>query len=161
MRPSPSAGYTLVELLTVLVLAALLAGLAYPRLDGFLSRTRTDAALSQLSGDLHYTRMLAIRSGRTAVLRAIPGPRCETGTGRYGVAEYRIVLRDDAGRVAKRVRVGDGVPGLCLEMNGADSIAFSSRGLLHGFMNRTVWVRHGPARDSLAISTAGRILRRF
>lgn len=160
MGSSRSAGYTLIELITTLVILAIVAGLAYPRLEGVLSRMRTDRALHQFTMDLHYARMLAVRSGRTVMLRAAPAPGCEGGTGRTQLGSYELVVREDPQRVVKRVVVGDGVPGLCMEMNGADAVAFNSRGLLRGFNNRTVWARHGQARDSLSISTAGRVLRR-
>lgn len=161
MRSSRSAGYTLVELLAVLVIAAILVGIVAPRMDAELSRLRTGSALHQLTADIHYARMLAVRSGRTVLLRAEPSAWCGGGGGRTSVGAYSVVVRGDADHVAKRVVVGGGVPGLCVELNGSGNLAFNSRGLLHGFNNRTVWARHGPARDSLTISVVGRILRRY
>lgn len=160
MGASRSAGYTLVEVLTVLVLAAIVLGLAYPRFDAELSSMRTGAALRQLTGDLHLARMLAIRTGRTVVLRPEPSASCTAGSGRRTVGAYRIVVRTATPRIVKRTVLGDGVRALCVEMNGGDSIAFNSRGLLHGFGNRTVWARHRTAHDSLTISAVGRFLRR-
>lgn len=161
MAPSRSAGYTLVEVLTVVVLAGIVVGLAYPRMDAQISSMRTGAALRQLTMDLHLARMLAVRSGRTVVLRLEPSTSCTAGSGRHVVGTYRIVIRGATPRTAKRTVLGDGVRGLCVEMNGGDSIAFNSRGLLHGFNNRTVWARHRSARDSLTISAVGRFYRRF
>ena len=160
MGSSRSAGYTLIELITTLVILAILVGLTYPRLEGELSRMRTGRALHQLTMDLHYARMLAVRSGRTVLLRPAAAPGCAGSAGRTALGGYELVVRGDVERVVKRVVVGVDAPGLCVEMNGADAVAFNSRGLLHGFNNRTVWARHRQARDSLTVSAVGRVLRR-
>lgn len=159
MGSKRSAGYTLIELLTTLVVAAILLGLAYPRLDGEISRMRTGGALQQLTMDLHYARMLAVRSGRAVVLRPRPSTGCTAGTGRTLIGTYDVVIEGAKPSVVKQVVLGGGRPGLCVEMNG-QSVAFNSRGLVRGFNNRTVWARHGRARDSLTVSVVGRIYRR-
>lgn len=161
MLSSRASGFSLVEMLTVLVLASLVAALAWPSLDGMIARSRTSAVLNEFVVDVHYARMLAVKSGRTVVMRLEPG-RCPPGEGRFRrVGAYRVVIKGDAEREARRATVGEGGPAICLETNGADSIAFNSRGLLHGVFNRTVHVRYRTARDSLTISSIGRVLRRF
>ncbi|HEX2187859.1 MAG TPA: GspH/FimT family pseudopilin [Longimicrobiaceae bacterium] len=154
-------GFTLVELLSVLVLVGIIASMAAPRFEGALARMRTRAALDRFTGDLYLARVTAVRTGRTVVVRFPGAARCSAGgPGRYGTDHYVVVVRDTPERVVKRVVVGEG--GLCLEMNQSDSLRFDARGLLRGAGNRTVVARRGAdLRDSLTVSRAGRVLRRY
>lgn len=162
MRQSRASGFSLVELLVVLVLFSVLAGMAWPRMDAWLSRERVSGALNQFAADVHYTRMLAVRSGRTAVIRFQSTPECPDPPGPPTVAgAYLLVVKGETERPARRTALAEGGRTLCLESNGADSIAFNSRGLLHGVMNRTVRIRHRDARDSVTVSVVGRVYRRF
>lgn len=61
-RAGRSRGFTLIELLVVLVILGLLAGLAGPRVLGYLSKAKTDTARLQLEElgaalDLYYLDM--------------------------------------------------------------------------------------------------------
>ena len=146
-------GFSLMELLTALVLAAIALSIAVPRLDALVRRERVRAALNHLAGDLEFTRMAAVRSGQGAVLRLVRDPRCPA----RGGAGYVVAHR--GGAVLRRSPRVEGVP-VCYEVN-ADSISFNSRGLLAPFNNRTVRAVRGDARDSLTVSVVGRIYRRF
>jgi hypothetical protein len=48
---------------------------------------------------------------------------------------------------------------VCMEMNGSDTLAMNSRGLPHGFTNRTIWVHDRRFADTLYLSVAGRVRR--
>ena len=162
MRPvRDPLGFSLVELLTVVVLVGVLASLAYPAVDGMISRMRTRAALNGLAADLYYARMLAVRSGYSVVVRFPPSPRC-TGTPKhpYGTDRYAVVVKETPARVVKSVVLSE-TGGLCLEMNQSDSVRFDARGLLRGFGNRSVIARRNAVSDSFTVSRAGRVLRRF
>lgn len=147
-------GFSLLEVLTTLVVAAIAVSLAVPRLDGVVRRERVRAALDHLAGDLEFTRMAAVRSGQGAVLRFVRDPRCPA----RGGAGYRVAWRGTAA-VLRRSPRAEGLP-VCYEVN-ADSIAYNSRGLLAPFNNRTIHAVQGTARDSLTVSVVGRIYRRF
>ena len=146
------AGHTLAELLVALVIVAVAASLAVPSFSGVIARMRVRAALDVVSADLYYARMMGIRSGYGAVVRLERGP-CRPG--------YRIVVRGTAERLARVRRVGDVAVGVCLMSNNSDTIAFNSRGLPVPFTNRTVRAIRGGVRDSLTLSTMGRVYRRF
>lgn len=162
MSASPDRrGFTLVELLTVVVLVGLLAALVAPSFGGALARVRTRAALDRFAADLYHARVLAVRSGRPVVVRFAASARCPpSAPNRYAADRYVVVLRDTPSREVKRVALGEG--GICLEATQSDSVRFDSRGLLRGLGNRTVFARRGAElRDSLTISRAGRVLRRY
>ncbi|HEV2145898.1 MAG TPA: GspH/FimT family pseudopilin [Longimicrobiaceae bacterium] len=158
--PRDVRGFSLLELLTALVIVGVLTSLAAPAMDRALARMRTRAALDRFTGDLYHARILAVRSGRAVVVQFPGSERCGGAANRYGTDHYLVLARDGSDRVLKRVALGGG--GLCLEMNQSDSMRFDSRGMLRGLGNRTVVARRGgDVRDSLTVSRAGRILRRF
>lgn len=61
-------GLTLSELLTALVVAALLAGAAIPAMSALTTRARADAALEQMARAIRFTRYQAIAHGTVATL---------------------------------------------------------------------------------------------
>lgn len=152
-------GFTLLELLTVLVVVGVGASLAAPEFDRAVARMRTRGALSRFAADVYHARILAVRAGRSVVIRFPGAARCAAGgTNRFGTDHYVVVVRETPEREAKRVVLEGGE--LCLEMNQSDSIRFDGRGLPRGPGNRSVVARRGDVRDSLTISRAGRVLRR-
>jgi prepilin-type N-terminal cleavage/methylation domain-containing protein len=56
-------GFTVVELLTVLALAAIILGLALPRYSGLLSDLRLQSATAELIRDLRGAQSLAVARG--------------------------------------------------------------------------------------------------
>ena len=157
-------GFSLTEVLVVLVIVGILAAIAAPSLRAVIRRERVRGALNRVAGDLHYARMLAVRSGQRTVVRFAPAPEC-AGSGRtpIGSRRWTVEVRGPGVRVARRASLDDagGRYPFCLEMNGSDTVAFDSRGLLVPFGNRTMRVVDGEVRDSLSISALGRILPRY
>ncbi len=150
-------GFTLVEVMMVLVVVGIAAGIVAPKMHAFLARNRVRVALNRLAADLAYARAVAVRSGSGAVLRFHPEPEC----GARATVAYSIALRGADPGPARRSDLRDVGGRVCLLFNGPDSVAFSSRGLLLPFQNRTVWSTEAGARDSLTISVMGRVYRRF
>lgn len=104
MQIAPRQGVTLVELLLVVVITAVLLGLAAPSFLGSFARQRLEGAASELSVDLQYARsasirrkdavslvtsadgsMYLIRSGNL-ILKAVPLPAGTEMTGDITVA---------------------------------------------------------------------------
>lgn len=154
LRRAGTAGFTLVELLLVMVLVGIMAGLAAPRLDEAARRARARSALDQLSADLYYARLLAVREGRRTVVRFTrQDVRCHS-------PNYQVVVRADPERVAKRTVLEAG-GGLCLQLGTVDSVAFTSRGLPAQVNNRKMYVRWTGGADSLRLSMLGRVYRHY
>lgn len=153
LPPSRSrAGFTLVELLVVLVLVLLTASLAAPSFRGVVARVRGRSALDRIAGDVAYARMLAVREGARATLRfAREGSGCSSQS-------YTLVVMTTPARTARQTVLDLG-PEACLELGAVDSISFNSRGLPSTVNNRKVYVRRGGTADSLTISVLGRVFR--
>ena len=145
------AGFSLLELLTTLVVLGILASLAVPAMGRWIDRTRMSGVLDQLRDDVFYTRMLAVRAGRRAEVRFSSDPNgC--------ITNYQIVIRTEpAERVSKRVEIADAGGRMCLQMNNTGPLVFNSRGLPSPVTNRSWWIRQGGMVDSVVMSSAGRL----
>jgi prepilin-type N-terminal cleavage/methylation domain-containing protein len=153
VRKSP--GFSLHEVLVTLVIASVAVSMAVPRLEGVIRRERVRAALNRLAGDLEFTRITAVRTGRPTVLRFVRHPLCAGKGGR----EW-IVARRGSADPLRRGGMPDDYPA-CYTSTNSDSVTYGSRGLLAPYNNRTIRAVDGTVRDSLTISAVGRIYRRF
>ena len=119
-RPGPRsrAGFTLLEIMTVLVIAGIVAGLAAPRLSGFLDRQKETQAINRVATDLSTARMMAIRSGnRVSVVR-------------HSSTQYSIGLQGGTTASRRQVRLDQDFPGVSVTFPGDGSIVFNSRGIV-------------------------------
>lgn len=69
-----AAGFTVIELMTVLAIAAILAVAAAPSFSEFLAKRRVEGVASELVTDLHYTRSEAV--SRNEPVRMTFGTDC-------------------------------------------------------------------------------------
>jgi Tfp pilus assembly protein FimT len=141
--------------MAALVIAGIAMSFAVPSMEGVLRRERVRSAMNRLAGDLEFTRMAAIRNGSSAVLRFVPGPGCP----RPGGTGYRIGLKG-SGTLLRRSYAADAIA-VCYVTNNADTLVYNSRGVLAPFNNRTITGVLGTARDTITLSVAGRVYRRY
>ena len=121
---SRTSGFSLIELIFVLVLLGILTSLAGPRLNAWITQTQVERAASELMADLSYARTLAVRSGQQSTIT---------------LEANRYTIRAD-GRVAKTVEIAADAPGMQLSTTIAAGtlppgtlpvqLQFNSRGLL-------------------------------
>ncbi|MEL6439453.1 MAG: GspH/FimT family protein [Cyanobacteria bacterium J06621_8] len=71
-------GFTIIELLVVLIIIGIIAGLATPSLVSFFRRNQIDAALSELLGAIKETQSQAMRQSKTCQLDINPNTNALT-----------------------------------------------------------------------------------
>ena len=80
MERRTCSGFTLVELLIAIVVAAILFGVAIPSVSNLLERQQSWTTLNDLRTGLHQAREYAVRNGvRVTVCRSADGITCFTG----------------------------------------------------------------------------------
>lgn len=145
-------GFSMIELLVVLVLLAIMSSMAVPSMTAYVDRTKTRRSLDRLVADVSYARILSVQQGR----------RHSISVTEAGV--YTVSALDESGNwvTLKTVDLGADYPGLSVS-GGLTTLEFSSRGLLQstavgdGFIK----VSRGGVRDSVFVSPAGRVYRAF
>jgi prepilin-type N-terminal cleavage/methylation domain-containing protein len=148
---SRMGGFTLVELLVTLVVAAILVGVAGPRLSGGVDALRARAALDLIAAELYRARMLAAEGGYPVrlVLHG-GGTECahEMTTSRYQAVGEPTLL----------TRAAFDLPGLCLRHTGDSILVFDGRGMLRP-PARSFFIEDGAVSERLVLSIAGRLRR--
>lgn len=151
-RPSlrgSESGFTLLELLTALVVMAVIVSLAAPSMKGVASGTRTRGAIDQLTADVSLARMYAVRDGRRTTLSILSATR------------YQVVRSPTAaGDTIKVVNLAREAVGVQLTP-ASGQLAFDSRGLLQAGSLTKVKATYHSRSDSVTISSVGRTYRDY
>ena len=71
--PSRQAGFTIIELMTVMVIAGVLLALALPSFNETLARRRLEGQANELVTDLSYAKSEAVARNRSVLLQTNPG----------------------------------------------------------------------------------------
>lgn len=148
------AGVTLVELMIAVMIAAVIAAMAYPRLSSFVRSLTARSATSQIVADLTMARTQAVRAGRPASLTL------ESPT-RYRVTYVNPVAGGDV--LVKRVTIEGSQRGVVLKQ--ADgvypaTITFDSRGMRRSALSTFLVQSSGTTKtDTVSISWVGRVYR--
>jgi prepilin-type N-terminal cleavage/methylation domain-containing protein len=150
-KPSRSAGFSLIELLIVVVIIGLVMLFTFPRAGKILDHTNVKGARTAIVNKLSSARTLARTSNRVAVVR---------------VSGNRLFIElNRLSSTAKDV-VGGSVPlfttyGVTVTISGpaGDSVNFDPRGMLtYGGGRKYVVTRNGWS-DSVLVNGYGRITR--
>ena len=69
VRRKSNKGFTLIEMLTAVIIVGILAAIAAPNLLGMLNQTRVKEGLGQVEGAIREAQKLAMRRGKTCIVR--------------------------------------------------------------------------------------------
>lgn len=134
-------GFTLLELVLVLMLVGVLLALAVPRLSALRDRSAVGSAMSELGTSFSTAREAAMsRRATVAVLLDTAAGAVEVRSA--GQSLLRRPLRS--------------IYGIVLSSN-RDSAVYDARGLGYGVTNLTIIVRRGTMVDTLTMSRLGRV----
>ncbi len=95
-RHGPCRGFTLIEVIVVLVIMALAYGLVVPALSSVLDGPRLDRAARQMVASLREARSTALIDGRTVRFTVDPASREWRHGDRRGALDDEIAFRLDA-----------------------------------------------------------------
>lgn len=151
LKPLAAAGYSMIELLTVLVILGIGASIATPAIAAYVDQARSQSALDRLVADVSYARMMAVEDGRKSAIRV------------QADGTYTLETFTSSGSWApiRTVRLADDYPGIVLS-GTVSALEFSSRGLVENLAGEAyIKVSVNGARDSVFVSPAGRAYRDF
>jgi Tfp pilus assembly protein FimT len=141
------AGASLVELILVLAVCAILAGIAAPAYRAVTDRTAVDAAANILEHALAKTRAAAVAEGGAAMVVKAPA-------GRFWI-EYDDGSTADTAETAREY-------GVTVRCDGRDDgsvrVAYAGNGL-GSFASHTITLSRGGEEAHISISTYGRVRR--
>ena len=122
MRTMREAGFSMIEVVVVIVIAALLLAWGYPRLATLAQKYRLDGAAWNLATDLQKVRLRAIQEGRNFQVtfdnsaKTYQVKRAAAGGGWVNDGPARTI--EDAGTITLAA--------------SANSVIFTTRGVLQG-----------------------------
>ena len=138
MKKKNSAGFTVVELMIVLVVLTICLAMAVPNITTFASGYRLKEAAREVATDLQFTRLLAVKENKA--FEVVFGPN-----------SYQVIRLSD-GIVAKSRSFGPDYPDLNLTNV---SITFDPRGTSNG---NTVTVTNPKGTKNVSVAPTGRVM---
>jgi type IV fimbrial biogenesis protein FimT len=148
-----ASGYTLIEMLMTIAVAAILMGLAIPSFRYITNANRIASELNGLLGDLQLARAEAIKEGRTvSVCQSSDGATCTNSTGWQG---GWIVFSDpnnigvvDGGETIIRVQKPFTGSDTFTASNAVSVITFNREGYAIGMATGTLLTLHDSSSNS-------------
>jgi type II secretion system protein H len=142
-------GFSLAEIMIVLVIMGVVLAMALPKLTGAVGESALRGAINRLASDLTLARMQAIKNATSASVQIASDGK-----------SYTVVI-DPTGTntTYKTVRLYNDYPSLVLSPTSS-TVTFDSRGMLTTNVTKVKATRDTRA-DSLLITGVGRIYRAF
>jgi type IV fimbrial biogenesis protein FimT len=148
-----AAGYTLIEMMMTIAVAAILMGIAIPSFRYITNANRIASELNGLLGDLQLARAEAIKEGRTVtVCQSTDGATCTASTSWEG---GWIVFSDptnvgvvDAGETIIRKQKTFSGTDTFTASNGVSAITFNREGYAIGMPTGTLLTLHDSSSNS-------------
>ena len=139
------------EMMVVVIIIGLILAMAGPRTYNYVSAMSAGSAASELSADIAYTRMMAVREGRTTVLTL-------TNTNSYTITVENV--DGSLFRTLRTVQLANSFPGTTVtgDANVA-RVAFDSRGILKANSATGIGITRGDRTQHLSITLVGRVTR--
>lgn len=141
----PVRGFTLVELLVILMILAVVLSLGAPRLGGALDRLATDAAARDVTTAIAVTRAAAVLQGTRARLR-------------IAADSLRVDRESPLGWEPYARWPGPAASGVAVHVTNPE-IVFGPMGLGWGLANTRVELRRGSHIETITTSRLGRVKR--
>ena len=148
-NPHRRRGFTLMELMVVIIIMGLMAAMAGPRMMRWLQTIGQKGAANQLVSDLVYARAQAVRHGQTVSLRI------------DAAARYRVTVDNAAGdvqRVLSDVNLANVYRGTSITP-ATGRVAFDSRGTIRAGSITALSVARGSVSQQVCVSVVGRVYR--
>lgn len=128
-------GFTLIELMLALAVAAVLGSLAAPAMSEFVARQRIDAAAHDIAAHINLARLQAVTHAERVVLcPSVNGAEC-TGMNRWDAGWIVFRDRDNNGRPDAPddlLRVGAALKRLAVDSAGRTRIRYQPDGTAGG-----------------------------
>ena len=124
-------GFTIIELMVALTIAATMMAFAIPAFNDFTTQRRMAANVNAMIGAINYARSEAARLGATVTVQSMDASEAANEWG-----EGFCIQVGDPGHCNDALRrfqiEGDVTLNALGGLNGVDSMSFNSRGLLQG-----------------------------
>ncbi|MGB0514294.1 MAG: GspH/FimT family pseudopilin [Wenzhouxiangellaceae bacterium] len=154
-------GFTLIELMLVVAVAAVIASLALPSLDRFADRNRIESTANELVAHINLARLEAVMHRRVVVVcPSTDGQRCSGGNQwHHGWIVFRDDDRNDvADRVEDLLRVGPVRKRLWMDSAGRKRIRYQPDGTAGGsnLSIKLCDLEHADLAHAVIVSNPGR-----
>jgi type IV fimbrial biogenesis protein FimT len=141
VEPYSQNGFTVIELLIVVMIAMILGVVSAPQFTGLMHRFRLNGAVKMVWGDLHKARFMAIKENTPMTVNFSENSYNITHTGSGKVILQRSLAQD--------------YPGVTVSMT-SNAITFGITGTAGGG-SQTVQVKNSAGTKSFTVLTTGRI----
>lgn len=150
---NPAAGFSLLELLIAMAVAAILAAMSVPVVNGTLARMRMNSAVSAISGAVSKARYQAIRNSDVYTL-AITVPQ-----NTYVVTDVTSSVASPAVPLPNTVKINGGNSAVFTYTLCANGTVYGAGGVCTGNLNvpPALTVTYGQLQTNIAVSTVGNV----